>query len=217
MDCRNLCGAAAPSRLVQPGCFICRGVAVSIPPAAPGPATSVFDTPPSTFSLRPDGTIIAGTGIRGDHASVGTDGTIEMFIVPFIGDVTGSELTHPYAVELQDGEELAIAFGVTLKSGYGARITEYYDVSLFLENGGNSKELTLQPANTKSGYVWSDGHGYNITDSDGDLHTVQNVTRPVWFEMTEPGIVGVIMEARYKATGLVSSSISITVNVTYAD
>ena len=217
MDCRNLCGAAVPSRLVQPGCFICRGVAVSIPPAEPGPATDDFGVSPSTFSLKPDGTLIVGTGINGANASVGSDGVIELFVAPFIGDVLGSELTYPYSVELQDGQELAVAFGVTLKSGYGVRITEYYDVTLQIIKGSEEKVLTLIPANTKSGYTWTDGEGYNITDSDGDLHTVQNVTRPVWFNFGGEGQVVFMIVAYSKIAGHDTAVVTVPVTVTYAN
>lgn len=217
MDCRDLCGSAVPSRLVQPGCFICRGVDVSIPPLPPGPATDEFGVLPSAFSLKPDGTLIVGTGINGANASVGTDGAIELFIVPFVARVTGSEMTYPYSVELQDGQDLAFAFGVTLKSGYGVRITEYYDVKLLFEHDGDEKVLTLVPANTESGYIWADGAGYNITDSDGDLHTVQNVTRPVWFNMGGDGVTTIILSAHSKVTNLDTAQVAVTVTVTYAD
>nr|DAF77144.1 MAG TPA: hypothetical protein [Caudoviricetes sp.] len=217
MDCRDTCSSAVPSRLVQPPCFICRGVSVSIPPAAPGAPTDDFGVSPSPFSLKPDGTLIVGTGINGTNASVGTDGVIELFVAPFIGDVSGSELTYPYSVELQPGQELAFAFGATLKSGYGVRITEYYDVTMILDFAGVPKTFHLIPANTKSGYIWTDGAGYNITDSDGDLHTVQNVTRPAFFGFDTPGSYGIIITAHSKITNLDTAVIAAPVTVTYAD
>lgn len=217
MDCRDTCATAVPKRLVQPPCFICRGVSVSIPPSAPGTPTDDFGVSPSPFSLKPDGTLIVGTGISGANASVGSDGVIELFVAPFIGDVSGSELTYPYSVELQDGQELAFAFGVTLKSGYGVRITEYYDVTMVLDLNGTPKTLHLIPANTKSGYTWTDNAGYNITDSDGDLHTVQNVTRPSFFGVEGPGFYGVIISAHSKITNLDTAVISAGVTVTNAD
>lgn len=217
MDCRNLCDAAVPSRLVQPGCFICRGVAVSIPPAPPEPEVETFGAPPSSFSTEPDGTFITGTGISAENATVATDGAIELFAAPLIGDVQGSEATYPYSIELQDGQQLAFVFGATLKSGYGVRITQYYDVTFRIMHAGEYKQFTLVPANTKSGYIWTDGEGYDITDSDGDLHTVQNVTRPVWFGLEGSGDVFFQMIAHSKITDLDTAVFTVPVAVTYAD
>lgn len=210
MFCNAPCGSNTPLPLVNPACFFCEGeIPVPVPPNAPEPATAVFGSPPPTQVLR-NGDFIAGTGISAAHAAVGTDGALALFMAPFIAGVTGSEAqpTVPgegaYTIALEAGQDLAIAFGAALLSGAHIKITDYYDVAMFIENGGNSTTLFLAEGNTPTGYVWKDEtESYVITDSEGGTMNVQNVTRLSFLvdagllpaSVLEPGVTVIQMRA----------------------
>lgn len=217
LDCRNTCAPAPASRLVQPPCFVCRDVfPLPVAPNPPGPVSAIIGTTPSTFSLKPDGTFITGTGISSSGSAVATDGSLELFLAPLVAHVEGSEMSPPYAVELQEGQELAIVFGATLKSGFGVRITDYYDVVFNIISSEGAKQLKLVPGNTPSGYIWTDGEGYNIVDSNGDFHSVQNVTRPSFLGITDTGVLWQLV-SYLKGTTQAELAIAIEVTVTHAN
>lgn len=228
MFCTDPCGTNQALALVSAPCFVCLGDLSPVPPAAPVlPVTVVFGALPPAQVL--DGTnFVAGEGISAEHASVGSDGALALFLAPLIAGVTGSEAAPVaaanYAIELGAGQELAIAFGAALLSGAYIRITDYYDVVFNIDAGGAPTTLTLAEGNSPTGLVWQNAaENYVITDSDGTAMNVQNVTRLTYLVdggllpagATDPGVSLWQLVATRKGTGEMTV-VAISVTVTAA-
>lgn len=224
--CTDPCGTNQPVALAAAPCFVCLGDLSPVPPDEPvTPQTLVFGAPPPAQVL--DGPyFVTGTGISAAGATSGSDGALVLFLAPFIAGVTGSEAsptpadTMTYEIELEDGQELAIAFGAALLSGAYIKITDFYDVNMLIGAGFDTTSLTLVAADTPSGYTWQNtAHDYEITDSDGNHMNVQNVTRLSYLidggllpaGSDAPGVKLFQLNATRKGTGeIIAAAIEVT-------
>jgi hypothetical protein len=156
--------------------------------AIPNAETPVIEpnTPPAAPSLKPDGTIIAGDGIPATNANTAGDAVLQSFLIPLVAGNSdaGPGTDGAYAVELQDGQQFGLAFGVTLvKANDGSvSITDMYDVKLAIELGAKTANFNLVSVPTqpqKYNWVSVEDPSYIITDSaTNDTGTSsQNVTR----------------------------------------
>lgn len=228
MFCTDPCGTNQALALVAAPCFVCLGDLSPVPPDAPGPVTVVFGAPPPAQVLD-GGNFVAGSGISAEHASVGSDGALALFLTPLIAGVPGSEAAPvsaaSYAIELADGQELAVAFGAALLSGAYTRITDYYDVVFNIDANGAQTTLTLAEGDSLTGLVWQNvAENYVITDSEGSAMNVQNVTRLTYLVdagllpagATDPGSSLWQLVATRKGTGEMIA-VAFGVNVTAAE
>lgn len=221
--CSTFCTTNTAVRLASQPCATCPENPTQ-PPPTPGPVEEVFNEPPSVNSLDPLAPqfFAVGSGIPAEHATVATNSVIELFLAPIIGGVQaiGPSVDGAYEVELAPGQELGMVFGATILAPF--KITTLYDVDLSVTAGGDSTTLALVLDNTAaSGYRWTDGDTYNITDSDGNAQgtTVQNVTRPRFLvdggllppAAEDPGLSTWVLTATPKAGG---PAVIATVNVT---
>lgn len=216
MFCQDPCGSNLSQPLVSAPCFLCPGSeVVVIPPDASGPVQVTGGTSPSPISIRPDGTFVVGSGIRAGGSTVISDGAIEMYLAPFIANVTGSEdFTPPYEFTLTEDQELAVAYGAALISGQNVRITDYYDVALSVSEGAETVTLTLvDDMNTPSTYKWTSPAMGEVVDSAGNGMFVQNVTRLGYITLPEDTDVSTwTFTATRKGTGeVVTGSITVTI------
>lgn len=222
--CQQFCSTNVAVRLAQMPCPTCPDLP-SQPPPVPGPAEEQFNVPPSQLSLNPEAPqyFRVGTGIPAENSTVGTDSVIELFLAPLVagtGDL-GPSVAGAYAVTLSPGQELGMVFGATLLASF--RITSLYDVDLTVAAGGDSVTLALvRDTSTPSGYVWSDGAAYNITDSTGNTGqtTVQNVTRLSYLvdagllpaAALDPGVSTWALSAEHRETGeIVTATVTVAV------
>lgn len=187
------------------------------------------NTPPAAEALKPDGTIVAGTGIPATNANSASDNVMQTFLIPLIAHTqdAGPGTDGAYSVELQDGQDFGVAFGATLLKGNDGSIamTDLYDVKLSIEVGGKTANFDLVSVPTQpQKYNWAsvEQPSYIITDSATNATgtTSQNVTRLTFLKDAGlvddvVGNVTVTMVATHKSNNAATTN-QITVAVTQA-
>lgn len=183
-NCQSDCQTPVTTQLSQPPCLGC--ITPESPFPDPTPQTSGFNLPPSPNSLKPNGTILAGSGITPQYAATSYNNLIELFLVPiWVGRpmIGPADQDGKYVANITPGTETSVAFGITRFHEWDFIITDLYDVTLTIEVGAASHIFYLKSVPTTtalSGYVWHDiGNTYVITDSPStpDLSSAQNASR----------------------------------------